>query len=64
MKIKEFKTLLSNIPKEYEIEPMAIITDPINKKIMLMPMGEESAAAGSGSPNSHEERKSNPIGFA
>jgi hypothetical protein len=60
MKLKDFKDLLARVPKEYEIEPMAIITDPINKKIMLMPMGEES----SGSPNPQEERKSNPIGFA
>ena len=60
MTIKEFKSLLSNIPKGYEIEPMAIITDPINKKVMLMPMGEESAAA----DTPKAESKSNPIGFA
>lgn len=59
MKVKEFKTLLSNIPKGYEIEPMAIITDPINKKIMLMPMGEEPKGE---APK--VESKSNPIGFA
>ena len=59
MKIKEFKSLLSNIPKGYEIEPMAIITDPINKKVMLMPMGEEPKDE---APK--VESKSNPIGFA
>ena len=59
MKIKEFKSLLSNIPKGYEIEPMAIITDPINKKVMLMPMGEEPKGE---APK--VESKSNPIGFA
>ena len=53
MKLKDFKGLLARVPKEYEIEPMAIITDPINKKIMLMPMGEEPKV----------ESKSNPIGF-
>ena len=59
MKLKEFKSLLSNIPKGYEIEPMAIITDPINKKIMLMPIGEEPKGEAPKTDN-----KSNPIGFA
>ena len=59
MKLKEFKSLLSNIPKGYEIEPMAIITDPINKKIMLMPIGEEPKDE---APK--VESKSNPIRFA
>ena len=58
MKLKDFKDLLARVPKEYEIEPMAIITDPINKKIMLMPMGDEKAEAPT------EENKPNPIGFA
>jgi hypothetical protein len=59
MKLKDFKDLLARVPKEYEIEPMAIITDPINKKIMLMPMGEEPKDE---APK--VESKSNPIGFA
>lgn len=59
MKLKDFKDLLARVPKEYEIEPMAIITDPINKKIMLMPMGEEPK-----SETPKAENKSNPIGFA
>lgn len=60
MKLKDFKDLLARVPKEYEIEPMAIITDPINKKIMLMPMseGEQKGEV----PKA--ENKSNPIGFA
>ena len=59
MKLKDFKDLLARVPKEYEIEPMAIITDPINKKIMLMPMGEEPKGE---APK--VENKSNHIGFA
>jgi len=59
MKLKDFKDLLARVPKEYEIEPMVIITDPINKKIMLMPMGEEPK-----SEAPKVESKSNPIGFA
>ena len=59
MKLKDFKDLLARVPKEYEIEPMAIITDPINKKIVLMPMDEEPKDE---APK--VESKSNPIGFA
>ena len=59
MKLKDFKDLLARVPKEYEIEPMAIITDPINKRVMLMPMGEETKGE---APT--VESKSNPIGFA
>lgn len=59
MKLKDFKDLLARVPKEYEIEPMAIITDPINKRIMFMPMNEEPKGE---APKA--ESKSNPIGFA
>lgn len=59
MKLKDFQAILSRVPKGYEIEPMAIITDPINKKIMLMPMGEEAPKP----QEPKEESKSNPIGF-
>ena len=59
MKLKDFKDLLARVPKEYEIEPMAIITDPINKKIVLMPMDEEPKDE---APK--VESKSKPIGFA
>lgn len=59
MKLKDFKDLLARVPKEYEIEPMAIITDPVNKKIIFMPIGEEPKSE---APKA--ESKSNPIGFA
>ena len=59
MKVNEFKKLLARVPKAYKMEPMAIITDPISKKIMLVPMGEEPKDE---APK--VESKSNPIGFA
>ena len=59
MKLKDFKDLLARVPKEYEIEPMAIITDPINKKIVLMPIDEEPKDE---APK--VESKSNLIGFS
>ena len=59
MKLKDFKDLLARVPKEYEIEPMAIITDPINKKIMFMPIEEEPK-----SEVPKVESTSNPIGFS
>lgn len=58
MKLKDFQALLSRLPKGYEIEPVAIITDPISKRVMLMPIGEESKDE---APKA--ESKTNPIGF-
>ena len=59
MKLKDFQALLSRLPKGYEIEPVAIITDPISKRVMLMPIGEEPKGE---APKA--ESKTNPIGFA
>ena len=56
MKLKDLKALLSRVPKGYEIEPMAIITNPVDRKVMLIPLDQPIKEE----PKEEEKRK---IGF-